>query len=285
MVDIFQKCPETEAKMGNENLKKSYEAHKIYKLFTNSEYREKAIILLTFKIKNKYMKERIIEYVNKNNHLEDKKIYDAILSIIKGYNIFNYKRGINVHAMQKSVANWRSLNPQRYLDVGCFQGDITISVGEHFNLDKTQIYGIDIKKYIETNNFTYTVYNGLCIPYADESFDLITCFMVLHHVPAENLKTLLGEIYRVLKPEGTFIIKEHDATGNDYLLLDVLHEYYDYVLNPTRTWEESAANYQTHKYWTQKIIGAGFKQNKIPREFGKYGPLDIYKSYILSYKK
>jgi ubiquinone/menaquinone biosynthesis C-methylase UbiE len=244
------------------------------------------MILLTFKIKNKYLRTQITKYVNKNSHKSDKKIYEAIAKIIGDYNIFESKRGVNKRTMSEKIEDWNNLKPNRYLDVGCFQGDITISVGNHFGLNKNQIHGIDINKYVNTSDFIYTVYNGVCIPYIDASFDLITCFMVMHHVPPKNLVLLLKEIYRVLKPGGLFIIKEHDAAGQDYLLLDVLHEYYDYVLNPTRTWEESAANYRNSKYWTQKITDAGFKQKgSLPLDFGKYGPTDIYKSYVLSYTK
>ncbi len=283
--NIFQECPKEEISTHNrEQLKTRYEPRKIFKLLT-SEYKVKTMLLLTFKIKNKMLRSQIISYVNKNKHLEDKKIYEAISKIIGNYNIFEHKRGINSRTMSENINGWDNLKPTRYLDVGCFQGDITISVGNHFGLKKDQIHGIDINKYIDTTDFVYTVYNGVCIPYVDNSFDLITCFMVMHHVPPENLVRLLKEVYRVLKPRGLFIIKEHDATGRDSMLLDVLHEYYDYVLNPTRTWEESAANYKNAKYWSQMISNAGFKQNDVPHEFGKYGPLDIYKSYVISYTK
>ncbi len=43
------------------------------------------------------------------------------------------------------------------------------------------------------------------LPYKDGQFDMITCFDVVEHVP-QNPLALMGEIRRVLKPGGTFLL-------------------------------------------------------------------------------
>ena len=45
------------------------------------------------------------------------------------------------------------------------------------------------------------------LPFADETFDLVTCFLVMPHVPDD--KTALIELARVLKPGGTLAISGH----------------------------------------------------------------------------
>ncbi|NCI48076.1 class I SAM-dependent methyltransferase [Sediminibacterium soli] len=52
------------------------------------------------------------------------------------------------------------------------------------------------------------------LSFADNSFDLITCFSALHHIP--NVRFVLNELTRVLKPGGTMIIREPIRTMGDW---------------------------------------------------------------------
>lgn len=46
----------------------------------------------------------------------------------------------------------------------------------------------------------------------DSRFDLVTCYIGLHHIPLNRLKPFMQSIYRVLKPGGLFILRDHDVT-------------------------------------------------------------------------
>lgn len=50
--------------------------------------------------------------------------------------------------------------------------------------------------------------------FADNSFDLITCFGTLHHIP--NVSCILEEILRVLKPGGTLLLREPIISMGDW---------------------------------------------------------------------
>lgn len=52
------------------------------------------------------------------------------------------------------------------------------------------------------------------MPFADNSFDLVTCLNVLHHVP--NVSTYLNEIGRVLDSGGTALISEPIISMGDW---------------------------------------------------------------------
>ena len=52
------------------------------------------------------------------------------------------------------------------------------------------------------------------LPFQDNSFDLITCFGVLHHIP--NVSKVLSEIYRCLKPGGIFLTREPTISMGDW---------------------------------------------------------------------
>ncbi len=52
------------------------------------------------------------------------------------------------------------------------------------------------------------------LPFPNDSFDLITCFGVLHHIP--NVSYVLGELARVLNPGGHLAIREPIVSMGDW---------------------------------------------------------------------
>jgi len=52
------------------------------------------------------------------------------------------------------------------------------------------------------------------MPFADESFDLITCFGVLHHIP--NVTSVMQEIFRCLRVSGYLLVREPVISMGDW---------------------------------------------------------------------
>lgn len=52
------------------------------------------------------------------------------------------------------------------------------------------------------------------LPFPDNSFDLITCFGTLHHIP--NVTAVTEEMIRVLKPNGVMLIREPIISMGDW---------------------------------------------------------------------
>lgn len=50
--------------------------------------------------------------------------------------------------------------------------------------------------------------------FEDNSFDIITCFSVLHHIP--NVSTVLKEMFRCLKPGGYLLVREPTVSMGDW---------------------------------------------------------------------
>lgn len=94
----------------------------------------------------------------------------------------------------------------KLLDVGCGVGDFPEAIG-HYRPD-LEVYGIDVSKRAirlakkRVKKVRFKVADVQDLPFADESFDTVTCFDLLEHV--EDPKKTLDEIYRVLKPKGVF---------------------------------------------------------------------------------
>jgi ubiquinone/menaquinone biosynthesis C-methylase UbiE len=97
-----------------------------------------------------------------------------------------------------------------YLDVGCGDGSITIAVGRR--VGAIRITGVDIHDHI-SNDYSY-INVAKCnyrLPVPDASYDLITCFVSIHHFEDQRLLT---EIARVLRPNGFLVIREHDVDSS-----------------------------------------------------------------------
>lgn len=52
------------------------------------------------------------------------------------------------------------------------------------------------------------------MPFADQSFDFIVCFSVLHHIP--NVSTVISEMHRVLRPGGYVLLREPTHSMGDW---------------------------------------------------------------------
>ncbi|MER3127493.1 class I SAM-dependent methyltransferase, partial [Bacillus pumilus] len=72
------------------------------------------------------------------------------------------------------------------------------------------------------------------LPFPENSFDLITCFSALHHIP--NVRLVLSELTRVLKPGGIILIREPIRTMGDWRVprngltkneRGIPHQYFD----------------------------------------------------------
>jgi len=158
----------------------------------------------------------------------------------------------------------------KYLDIGTGNGAFAIIFGNELNLDRKNIYGSDFEYFSERgdwNRTTFTDYFNFVpiiknekYPFEDDTFNIITMKMVLHHV--DNLDFTLKEIKRILKNNGLLIIIEHSAfTYVDYMLNDIEHGLYINVYNSNSLEEYSYNNdnrikdVDTFRYYDFNEIG------------------------------
>ncbi|KAB8331026.1 class I SAM-dependent methyltransferase [Scytonema tolypothrichoides VB-61278] len=105
------------------------------------------------------------------------------------------------------------------LEIGCGYGRIPLFLSKDKNLKCQQYYGIDISESLlrrllkckqEYDFFPGAEFYIICasaelLPLEDNSVDLIISNCVFMHIPEAQIRKLLVEISRVLKPGGTFV--------------------------------------------------------------------------------
>ena len=103
----------------------------------------------------------------------------------------------------------------KLLDIGCGTGWLIDNLSKQHN---AEYYGIDISEnMLEVSkgknipNANFCLGNALELPYADETFDVVTCIQSFHHYP-DSLKAM-QEAYRVLKKGGIYIISDTGVGG------------------------------------------------------------------------
>ncbi len=123
-----------------------------------------------------------------------------------------------------------------YFQYGSFNGKKVLEIGIGLGTDLRQFaeggaecFGIDITdRHIELTLQNFAV-NGLkvdvrkadanCLPFPDNTFDVVHSFGVLHHIP--DVESALQEISRVLKPDGKFLVSVYHKWSVASLVLFV----------------------------------------------------------------
>lgn len=99
------------------------------------------------------------------------------------------------------------------LDLGCNCGYGTNLLSQSC----ASITGVDVspaaietaKKKYQRSNLSFTVVNGITLPFEDHSIDVITSFQVIEHLVDYN--AYFSEIRRVLKPDGLVLLTTPNA--------------------------------------------------------------------------
>jgi FAD/FMN-containing dehydrogenase len=95
---------------------------------------------------------------------------------------------------------------------------------------------------------------------ADASADLVTCYIGLHHAAPDVLEEFVRSIWRIVRPGGVFVLRDHDVTTpemNDFVSL--AHTVFNAGLG--LPWSENARerrHFASIEKWVQRLQSIGF---------------------------
>ena len=157
--------------------------------------------------------------------------------IMKNKISFNEERAISrldsIDELFRTAKYDAHSNMRRFLDVGASDGTITSAIAERWNIPREDAHGIDIdiSPYMtmdvgdRVNITTYPRknYTG----YESNTMDVVFFHVVFHHVPLHDRIPLLHEVYRIVRPGGYVVFREHDMPydrdSEEWQFMDAIH--------------------------------------------------------------
>lgn len=187
--------------------------------------------------------------------------------------------GIDVQWRKKVVKKVAESNPQKILDIATGTGDLAIAMAKN---TKAKITGFDLsagmlevgRKKVEEKNLTEKIEmiqgDAENMPFTDNSFDCITVAFGVRNF--ENLDKGLAEIYRVLKPGGSFIILEFSQP--EATPMKQLYGFYSkHILPKIGSTVSKDTDAYTYLPESAKVFPSGEKMKNILKEIGFVNPI------------
>lgn len=147
------------------------------------------------------------------------------------------------------------------LDVGCGDGFFaSVLFGQTMKSHGRRIdVGLDVpdsrlSQASSMNIYTSLLsYDGHVMPFASRRFGTVISNCVLEHIP--NIEEVVSEVYRVLKPGGTFVVSVMAHPWEEHLAGSLI------LGNSYKRWmrkKQVHFNLFTHKKWSELFVNAGF---------------------------
>jgi SAM-dependent methyltransferase len=104
-------------------------------------------------------------------------------------------------------------------------------------------------------------YNPINNAIPDGSLDVVTCYIGLHHCPVTKLEGFVQSIYRIVRPGGAFVIRDHDVRSPEMAsFVSLVHTVFNVGLNESWEFEQKDfKNFKPADEWAAIIRKAGLK--------------------------
>jgi len=170
--------------------------------------------------------------------------------------------GRRVRQLSKILSGMIPLEAKTVLDVGAGTGEIAVAINEHNQ--ELSIHGVDVS--VRSKTFIpVKEYDGVSLPYEDESFDIVMIVDVLHHT--EIPSSLLLECKRVSRK--WLLVKDH---VNNSFIDEGLLRFMDWAGNRAHN-VDLTYNYLSSLQWDEMFGDVGLKKVKTVIDLQMYPKL------------
>jgi len=206
---------------------------------------------------------KIKEYINEK--------YSKLNIAYKSYNLASRQKDIISNCVKelllKNGINYPLNNYVSFGDSGryisAFKDDINIT-GNIYIINDNYNYLEQSTVSIKSTFVKYDYDIMDKIPIKNNTVELITCLIGLHHFKPEKLQLFLKNVYDLLKPNGFLIIREHNAGNNIIPLLNMAHSIFNAVTGESlQTDKTELRNFQSVNTWRKIVESFGFRDTRI----------------------
>lgn len=163
----------------------------------------------------------------------------------------------------------------RYLDISCGDGKKTLATANILGVEKGGVYGVDIEKWLgysgmdadDAAKFGITLapyLEGNRLPFGDDQFNVMSCYMSLHHMTLQERETVVREAARCLLNGGVFILREHDAASREDRALAHIEHFIYGIIHEKKPYADFMADYygdyHSAEEWDFMFSQHGFKK-------------------------
>jgi len=114
-----------------------------------------------------------------------------------------------------------------------------------------------------------------------ETLDLVTMNQGLHHLPLEGILPFLKGVFRILRPGGFFIVREHDASKELLSTLDCAHMIFNALTNVSFSSElHEIRGFRPILEWRRIIESVGFIDSMVYEMQPNDPTLDIMMCFV-----
>lgn len=208
-------------------------------------------------------KQQVVEVIKNNASLDDAEVYRAITLVHPTYNFpYNLTRAGKRFADVCELVGLKGV--KRYLDVGTNDGSIfeTFQTRLKLQLEDTFVSDLEDKRVRKLQTtfikpVTLEAYDVI----SNDFLDLVTMFMVLHHV--NDIPNLLIKINQKMRDGAILVVREHDVDPATDLatVLNIYHGFNEYIwtANPIVNIPHAYGHYKQRRDWIALVECFGFK--------------------------
>lgn len=95
----------------------------------------------------------------------------------------------------------------------------------------------------------------------DASADLVSCYIGLHHIPLDRLDGFMRSLWRILRPGGVFILRDHDVTSPEiHAFVALAHAVFNCGL--MLPWDQNRQElrlFTSIAEWSRRLEAIGFR--------------------------
>lgn len=153
--------------------------------------------------------------------------------------------------------------PANHLDIGSGHGDLIELMRSQFEVNSSACDYTDSLMKLSDVKVSVANLNNEGLPYADQSFDLVTCTEVIEHL--EHYRYTLREMHRILKPGGALVLTTPNILNLKSRMRFLIFGFYN-LFGPLHFQESNLHSTGGHInpvsvfFLTHSLVDAGFNE-------------------------